>query len=72
MTTATDQGAVTDHGDFKYTFRQYLLMRGLNRGGDWTDVCARVAEQLQSRPDWDPDELDTYDAHERTYWKRDT
>lgn len=50
-----------DHGEFKYTLRQYLLMRKLNRGGDWTDVLREVNEELWRNPEWDAEALNTYD-----------
>lgn len=35
-----------EHGDFKYTLRQFLLMYRLNQGGEWTEVLAWASRQL--------------------------
>lgn len=63
-----------DHGNFRYTLRQYLLMRYLNRGGDWTDVLARVNKELwEHRTDWDGEAMNTYGNWRRWYdteWNR--
>lgn len=59
-------GAETDeHGNFKYTLRQYLLMRQLEtRGADeWTAICGDVTKQVLDN-EWDPDALATYDEHQ--------
>lgn len=55
------QNTKTDeHGDFLYTLRQYLLMRRLNLGGDWTDVCNDVSREVMQNYTWDVDARDTY------------
>lgn len=49
-----------EHGDFEYTLRQFLLMRRLHLGGEWTDVCNDVSREIAQNPDWDIEERDTY------------
>lgn len=66
-------GEPFDHGEFKYTLRQYLLMRYLNRGGDWTDVVTQVNQELWDRREWDGEALNTYADWRRWYelnWNR--
>lgn len=55
------------HGDFKYTLRQFLLMRRNNQGGDWTDVVKDVDYEQRNHPDWDVDDKDTYMNWQRWY-----
>lgn len=57
-----------DHGEHKYTLRQFLLMQELHRGGEWTDVCAKVTRELASHVDWDCEAENTY-ANWRTWYK---
>lgn len=57
-----------DHGDFKYTLRQYLLMRRLSLGGDWTDVLADVNREIRANPEWDVEELASYDEWRDWYY----
>lgn len=51
-----------EHGDFKYTLRQYLLMRRLQQGGEWPEVVAAVDKQFSRNHEWDvdPESTDTY------------
>lgn len=62
--TVTEEAPARDdtdpHGDFKYTLRQYLLMRRNNHGGDWTDVLADVNAEQRAHPEWDTEAKDTY------------
>lgn len=57
-----------EHGDFKYTLRQYLLMRRLHAGGDWTDVCAEVSREIALNYDWDVEATDTYRNWQKWYY----
>lgn len=60
-------GVEDEHGDFKYTLRQFLLMRRLHEGGDWTDVVREVSQLLRANDEWDQDELRTYRDHLARY-----
>ena len=58
-----------EHGDFKYTLRQYLLMRRLALGGDWTDVVTAVnAEISRNVGEWDVEATDTYRNWQAWYY----
>lgn len=58
-----------EHGDFKYTLRQYLLMRRLNLGGEWTDVCTEVAREVAVHGyEWDLNATDTYRNWQQWYY----
>lgn len=59
-----------EHGDFKYTLRQYLLMRRNNQGGDWTDVLADVNAETRANPEWNVDCKDTYMNWQDWYHER--
>lgn len=48
------------HGDFQYTLRQFLLMRRLHQGGEWTEVVKDVAREIGGREEWDIDARATY------------
>jgi len=56
------------HGDFHYTLRQYLLMRRLNCGGEWTDVCNDVSDEIMRNYEWDVDARDTYSNWQSWYY----
>lgn len=49
-----------EHGNFKYTLRQYLLMRRLNLGGEWTDVVKDVDHECRTHSEWDVEAHNTY------------
>jgi hypothetical protein len=60
-----------EHGDFKYTLRQYLLMRRLNLGGEWTDVCTEVSREVSEHGyAWDLNAEDTYRNWQGWYYGR--
>lgn len=65
MSDSTDQ-----HGDFQYTLRQYLLMRRLNLGGEWTDVVYDVTRELTVNHEWDAEAEDTYANWQDWYYGR--
>lgn len=46
--------------DFKYTRRQFLLMRSLQRGANWEAAVAAVTKCFDNNPAWDSDEEKTY------------
>lgn len=58
--TEWQQTQADEHGDFLYTLRQYLLMRRLSLGGDWTDVVSDVSREITENYMWDVDERDSY------------
>lgn len=51
---------IDQHGDFQYTLRQYLLMRRLQLGGEWTDVVKDVNRGISEHDEWDIDTRATY------------
>jgi hypothetical protein len=51
---------MAQHEDHRYTLREFLLMIGLSRGGEWPEVEAAVTKQLASREDWDGEARNTY------------
>lgn len=55
-----------EHGDFKYTLRQFLLMYRLNQGGEWGEVLEWASRQLTEQQ-WDPEEQRTYMDWSRWY-----
>jgi len=46
--------------DHKYTLRQFLIMRSLNRGATWPVAIEAVSSCLIANPDWDGEEENTY------------
>lgn len=64
----TDWQLETDeHGDFKYSLKQFLLMRRFRLGGDWTDVCSDVSAEITANSEWDIEARDTYMSWQRWY-----
>lgn len=52
--------------DHKYTRRQFLIMRSLQRGANWEAATAAVTECFRNNPMWDSEELKTF-----TEWEDD-
>ena len=46
--------------DFKYTLRQFILMKTLQRGKDWDTALSAVTQTALYRPDLDLTEMRTF------------
>ena len=57
---AWEETVEDEHGDFRYTLHQFLLMRRLNLGGEWSDIVREVGREIGENPDWDVEERDTF------------
>lgn len=46
--------------DHKYTLRQFLIMRSLQRGANWDAAVQAVDKAIRNNPKWDSEEEKTY------------